>query len=140
MSRKETSRSEVNDLILKVRGMPDLVKFELFSILRDDLTGVLDPEGSDARLIRERREALEMSGKAIDELELGPREVPTQSNTTLWQRKRMALDGAKVQTGLGAMAARDPGLPRGPQDRNQGWSLAAQTGVRPKGEVDRETH
>jgi hypothetical protein len=44
-----TDLIEINDLISWVRGMPDLVKFELFDALRDELAGSLDPEHPEAR-------------------------------------------------------------------------------------------
>jgi hypothetical protein len=76
---KQPTRSEINELITRVRGLPDLVKFELFTVLRDDLAGSLGSEHPEAELIRERREALEYIGKAIKQLGLGPRQAPTQA-------------------------------------------------------------
>lgn len=75
----QPTRTEINGLITRVRALPELVKFELFTVLRKELAGSLDPEHPEAKLIRERREALEYIGKAIGLLGLGPRQVPTQA-------------------------------------------------------------
>jgi predicted DNA-binding transcriptional regulator AlpA len=71
------TRAEVDTLRAKLAGLPDREKFELFDLLRDDLTASLAPESEASRQVDERKAALDAIRQVAGHLDLPPTKAPT---------------------------------------------------------------
>lgn len=70
-------KRELEALLNRVQRLADLDKFVLFDALREDLSAVVSEESPEAKLIRERQEALEAMRTVAQHLDLPLGEAPT---------------------------------------------------------------
>lgn len=119
----QPTRAEINALVARVQALPDLVKFELFDVLRDDLAAVFEREEPEVRLVRERKEALVMIGRVAEHLGLPADQAPTgeqfaqvadavgqgwskQRVIRLWERWSLAISAYKGERHADTAASR----------------------------------
>jgi hypothetical protein len=74
---EQMRRTEINALISRVIGLPDIVKFEVFDALREDLAAKFSEEQVDNRKALERKEALLFIKRAAEHLDLPAGKAPT---------------------------------------------------------------
>jgi hypothetical protein len=106
------TRQEVNAVITRVLGLPDLAKFKVFDALLKDLGEQVGEEASTVRLVRERKEAVKVIGLVAEHLELAANKAPTvkqfdevvgevaeewssQKVIRVWERWRLAIQSYK---------------------------------------------
>jgi hypothetical protein len=130
-----TPRHEVNAVIARVLGLPDVAKFEVFKALQDDLSATVlnDPK---TRLIEKRNETLEALTRVAEHLGLPAGEPPTtkQFDATakelglpwsssavgrLWGHWSLAVEVFKGQRGDTVKGIRQKaGLPNRPRKKS----------------------